>query len=206
MRKIAIYLGPSLDVADARAVLDAEYLAPIKRNDLAKLSEEITTVGIIDGEFFQSLAVSPMEVVTLLDRSVKVYGASSMGALRAVETEPYGMIGVGKIFEWFRDGLIDADDEVALAYDPQTYRHCSVPLVNIRFALNDAVCSGVISEGKAQEIIDAVKKVYFPLRSLALVYELCPVLRSFFAMRKPDQKRDDALALLHTIASDVVNN
>jgi len=199
--EIAIFLGPSLDLAVAQSVLDATYLPPIKRGDLAELSAETETIGIIDGEFFQSLAVSPKEVLPLLDRGVRVYGSSSMGALRAVETQPYGMIGVGAIFEWYRDSVIDADDEVALTYDPSTYRPSSEPLVNIRFALRTAVQEDLITRSKADEVIDTLKRVYFPSRSYQLVCQLCPELKDFLMEQRPNQKRDDALLLLHTIAN-----
>jgi hypothetical protein len=201
MAKIAIYLGPSLDLATARSILDATYLPPIKRGDLAELSVKIKTIGIIDGEFFQSLAVSPMEVLPLLDRGVKVYGSSSMGALRAVETYPYGMIGVGTIFELYRDSVIDADDEVALTYDPSTYRPSSEPLVNIRFALKTAVQENLLAQSKADELIQTLKQIYFPFRSYQLVRQLCPELKIFLDERRPNQKRDDAILLLRTIAN-----
>jgi TfuA protein len=201
MTDIAIFLGPSLDLTTARSVLSATYLPPIKRGDLSALGKEFRTVGIVDGEFFQNLAVSPKEVLPLLDRGVKVYGSSSMGALRAVETYPFGMIGVGAIFEWYRDGVIDADDEVALTYEPITYRHSSEPLVNIRFALKAAVEEKLIAAFKADEIIHTLKKVYFPYRSYQLVCQLCPELKDFLTGRPPDQKRHDALLLLHTIAN-----
>jgi hypothetical protein len=200
MPNIAIFLGPSLDLATARSILDAAYLPPIKRGDLAELGPEVQTVGIVDGEFFQTLAVSPKEVLPLLDRGVKVYGSSSMGALRAVETHSFGMIGVGAIFEGFRDGVVEADDEVALTYDPVTYRPCSEPLINIRFALRDAVQERMIAQTKADEIIETLKQVYFPLRSCQLVFQLCPELKEFIWERRRDQKRDDALLLLRMIA------
>ncbi len=200
MHDTAIFLGPSLYLAAARSVLDADYLPPIKRGDLARLGAQIKTVGIIDGEFYQSLAVSPKEILPLLDRGIKVYGASSMGALRAAETYPFGMTGVGKIFEWYRDGVIDADDEVALTYDPATYRPTSVPLVNIRFCLRAAIAEGVVAQSKADEIVQAVEQIYFPSRSYQLVTQLCPELADFIRERQSDQKRDDALLLLQTIA------
>jgi hypothetical protein len=200
MRETAIFLGPTLDVAAARRILDAEYLPPIKRGDLARLGSDVKKVGIIDGEFFQSLAVSPREVLTVLDRGIKVYGSSSMGALRAAETFPYGMIGVGKIFEWYRDGEVDADDEVAVTYDPVTYRPLSVPLINIRFCLKAAASEGVIEQPEADEIINAVERLYFPFRSYQVVTRLCAQLEGYIQRRRPDQKRDDALLLLHAIA------
>jgi TfuA protein len=201
MHEIAIFLGPTLELSAARAVLDADYLPPITRGDLGRLGAHVKTVGIIDGEFYQSLAVSPKEVLPLLDRGIYVYGASSMGALRAAETYPFGMIGVGKIFEWYRDGVIDADDEVALTYDPVTYRPTSVPLVNIRFCLQAAVSEGVIAQSTADEIVRAVEQLYFPSRSYQVVSQLRPELEDFIRRRRPDQKREDALLLLQTIAN-----
>jgi hypothetical protein len=203
MSEIVIFLGPSLDLVTAQSVLPATYLPPIKRDDLAKLDEGARIVGIVDGEFFQSFAVSPMEVLQLLERGIKVYGSSSVGALRAAETHTYGMIGIGSIFEMYRDGRIDADDEVALTYDPSTYRSTSDPLVNIRFALKTAVLEDFIEQSKADEIINALKDVYFPFRSYQLVSQLCPELNNFIKQRRPDQKRDDALLLLRTIANAI---
>jgi hypothetical protein len=201
MHETTIFLGPSLRLSVARSILDATYLPPIKRGDLSKLSTDTKTVGIIDGEFFQNLSVSPKEVLPLLDRGVKVFGSSSMGALRAAETHIYGMVGIGSIFEMYRDGHIDADDEVAITYDPMTYRTTSEPLVNIRFALRAAVLANIISPSKADEIVSVVKGLYFPRRSYELVGQLCPKLKDFLKRQRPDQKRDDALLLLHTIAN-----
>jgi hypothetical protein len=196
----AIFLGPSLDAASARSILKATYLPPIKRGDLSQLSSEIKTVGIIDGEFYQSLAVSPKEVLQLLDRGIKVYGSSSMGALRAAETHIYGMVGMGAIFEMYRDGMIDADDEVALTYDQDSYRSSSEPLINIRFALKAAVLEGLISESTADGLIREMKALYFPSRSYRLVVQMFPQLKSFIEKNGPNQKRDDAKLLLQTIA------
>jgi TfuA protein len=200
MHNTVVFLGPSLDLASARSVLDATYLPPIKRSDLSKLDRDIKTVCIIDGEFFQSLAVSPKEVLPLLDRGVKIFGSSSMGALRAAETHIYGMVGVGPIFEMYRDGLIDADDEVALTYDPTTYKTTSESLVNLRFALRDAVQADIIKQSKADEIINRLRGVYFPYRSYQFLNHACPQLKGFLEAQRRDQKRDDTLLLLHTVA------
>lgn len=201
MSDTAIYLGPSLHPSDASELLDAEYLPPIKRGDLGRLPEHITTVGIVDGEFFQNLAVTPKEVLELLERGIKVYGASSMGALRAAEAYPYGMTGVGEIFRMYRDGEVDADDEVALIYDPVSYRNISEPLVNVRYALRLAVVKQLISSARAAELVDEMKKLYFPLRSYRHLVQLCPELQHFLAVERPNLKRDDAILLLRAIAS-----
>ena len=196
----AIFLGPTLARADAERILDADYLPPICRGDLDKLPEHTRFVGIIDGEFYQSLSVSPKEVVALLRRGVTVCGASSMGALRAAETHTLGTIGVGKIFAMYRDGILDADDEVALVYERDTYRKLSEPLVNLRAALSLATTANIITAQENADLALRMKSLYFPDRSLRALYALCPALRDFFATTPaPDPKRDDALELLHTL-------
>jgi TfuA protein len=201
MSNTVVYLGPTLAHSTAQSCLDATYLPPIRRGDLAKLPHEIQIVGIIDGVFHQSLAVSPKEIIATLDRGVRVYGASSIGALRAAETHMYGMIGVGEIFEMYRDREIDADDEVAVAYDPVTDRAVSEPLVNIRSALRAAVAQGIIPSKEADELIGTMKGIYYPSRSYQLVGRMSPGLEPFLKAARYDQKRDDAVLLLRTIAA-----
>jgi len=195
-----VFLGPTLCREDAARVLDAEYIPPICRGDLGRLPQHVRFVGIVDGEFFQSLSVSPKEVLALLRRGVTVCGASSMGALRAAETCNLGMIGVGKIFTMFRDGILDADDEVALVYERDTYRKLSEPLVNLRAAIDMAASAGVIDEQERNDLALKMKSLYFPDRSHHALQALSPRLREYFKTTPvPDVKRDDALELLHTL-------
>ena len=200
MRDTVVFLGPTLAREDAERVLDADYLPPICRGDLGRLPDNVRFVGIVDGEFFQSLSVSPKEVVKLLRRGVTVLGASSMGALRAAETWKLGTIGVGRIFEMFRDGVLDADDEVALIYERDTYRNLSTPLVNLRAALDMAAAASVIGEQGKNDLLLKMRSLYFPERSHQALQALSPALRDYFKTTPlPDVKRDDALQLLHTI-------
>ncbi len=202
MSDTAVFLGPSLPSNEAASILDADYLPPIRRGDLAALPEEVRFVGIVDGEFYQSLAVSTKEILVLLRRGVSVFGASSMGALRAAETYGFGMVGVGKIFAMYRDGVLDADDEVALTYDPMTFRTLSDPLVNLRYALELAVEAGVIEEEDRVALIERLRALYFPHRSYRALQALCPALVPFFRGRAlPDLKGEDARQLLSTIAA-----
>jgi TfuA protein len=205
MDEIAVYLGPTLPRAEAQSILRARFLPPIRRGDLAKLAPEVRLVGIIDGEFYQNLAVSPKEILPLLQRGVRVFGSSSMGALRAAELHTHGMLGVGRIFALYRDGLIEADDEVAVAYDPETYRPLSVPLVNIRFALEAAVHEGSVERQRACALMQHLAGVYFPDRTWAGALALCPELGRFLEhyapdRKAPDQKAEDAQQLLRVMA------
>ncbi len=197
MHDCVVFLGPSLPITEARRLVDAEFRGPICRGDIDELPPSIRFIGIIDGEFFQRLAVSPKEVLKALERGVRVFGSSSMGALRAAETHMYGMEGVGRVFAMYCDEVLDGDDEVALSYDPLTYRALSDPLVNLREALALAQIDGLISEATREHLIGQMKAMYFPQRSWRALQAICPELEQFTLKRElPDLKRDDARELL----------
>jgi len=198
VHNVVIFLGPSLDVAAARSILPATYLPPIKRGDLSKLPCDVDVVGIIDGQFYQTLAVSPKEVLELLARGVDVFGASSIGALRAAETHTYGTTGIGEIFRLYRDGIIDSDDEVAVTYDPETFRPLSNSLVDIRDALAAATSMHIIDAHAAEQVVRRMQEVYFPYRSYRLVSQICPAIKSVLRTTR-SLKCQDAMLLLKQI-------
>src|SRR5262245_29796856 len=112
-----VFLGPTLPVREARAVLDATYLPPILQGDLLRLLPRAPQViVIIDGGFELTPAVWHKEIMLALESGVHVFGASSMGALRAAELDQFGMVGVGAIYQMFRTGEIEDDDEVAVMH------------------------------------------------------------------------------------------
>jgi len=206
-----VFLGPSLPVSEAMAILDADYRPPVKRGDVDPLlAQAPPAIGIIDGEFFQSLAISPKEVLRAIETGVPTFGASSMGALRAVELEPHGMVGVGEVFERYRNGSVDADDEVAVACSPEDHRPLSDAMINIRIALEQAAAAGMIGSRECQRLIWMAKRTYFPERSYANLWRkaagripestLAP-LRRYIAAHQPDAKRDDARLLLWRLAA-----
>ena len=85
-----------------------------------------------------------------------MYGAASMGALRAAECARFGMKGVGRVFELYRDGVITRDDEVAVAYDPDSGHAVSESLVGIRIGLDSAVLAGLVDPRTAGDVLDEV--------------------------------------------------
>lgn len=137
--KILVYLGPSLSLDRAKEILPgAIYLPPAKQGDITSdlVNHNPVRMILLDSEIHQNLSPWHKELVYALQYpSVKaIYGASSMGALRAAELDYLGMIGIGQIYEWFRDGIIEDDAEVALNYSQSgsKYHALTVPLVDIR--------------------------------------------------------------------------
>ena len=145
---VFVFLGPSLARGEAERILDAEYLPPASMGDLYVLTQSRAQPGdrvaIIDGLFEQRPAVWHKEVLDALARGIHVYGAASMGALRAAELDAFGMVGVGRIFEAYRSGAIADDDEVAVAHADadQQYRSLSSAMVSLRFGLADLCARG----------------------------------------------------------------
>ena len=209
-----VFLGPSLPMPEADRILRADLRPPVKRGDLPALDDGVEVIGIIDGVFMGEAAVGHREIIDKLKSGVKVYGASSMGALRAAELQSFGMIGIGTIFDRYSKGEIDGDDEVALIFNLETLEPLSEPLVNMRLNLQNAVKARLISESDATQIISCLKSTYFPKRSLPklrecmdriLALEKSRAIREMFEKDYIDYKREDAVKLLATIAEGILH-
>ncbi|MEV0275699.1 TfuA-like protein [Streptomyces sp. NPDC050610] len=204
-----VFLGPSLGRAVAARTLDAEFLPPVVRGDIDALlarPRPPCLIGIVDGRFLDSLAVSPKEVLRAVDAGIPVYGSSSMGALRAAECFPFGVTGVGRIFDAYASGAVDADDEVALVYDPDTLRATSEPLINLRFAVRAGIATGELDAAAGERFLALAKSLHFPRRTVVNVLRMLAAegfatdgIAAYFAERAPDTKAEDALALLRAL-------
>jgi TfuA protein len=211
--KPVIFLGPSLSRDKARKILDADYRLPAKKGDLLKLIlKEVNIVGLVDGYFLQDYPPTPIEVYNLVrKRDVKVLGSSSLGALRAVELGKYGMIGIGKIFRLFRDGILDSDDEVAVTFtDYMNYK--SEALIDIRYNLFLAQKYKIIDNMTRRSILKISKQTYFPYRTYEDILDKCKLkypeihsqlesFRDYVLNNKKSLKEMDAVRLLKHIKS-----
>jgi len=209
--RVVVYTGTSINHHDAMKILDADYRPPVKRNDIKKLMRNPPDIiGIIDGVFFDSAAVAHREIIEAIRGGVIVVGGGSMGALRASELDSYGMTGVGKIYEMYRSGVLESDDEVAVTFDADTMEALSVPLVNVRATLTSAVENGAVTRETSEAIIEAAKKLFYPDRNYRnIVSESMKKgiirdqdqekLLGFLLEHEVDVKREDAVRVLEKI-------
>lgn len=167
--RIHVYCGPTIPFGEAASIVPgARIHPPVRHGDVLSIDAAAgDTVVIIDGIFFHAAAVRHKELLELLARGVHVVGASSMGALRGAELQHYGMIGIGAIFRKYADGVIDADDEVAVAYDPGDYRQLSEALVDMRDVVARAVHDGAISQAEGMSLTGRARGLHFASRSWA---------------------------------------
>lgn len=166
---VVVYAGPTIAEADVRAVLpDAELRPPAGRGDLLDRHWRPGDVAVlIDGYFRERRSVGHKEILHLISDGVRVIGAASMGALRAAELAPCGMRGVGTVYEMYRRGEIDGDDEVGMLHGPAAhgYPARTVALVNLRHAVRAAAAAGRVPEVTGARIVAAAKDLPFVARS-----------------------------------------
>jgi hypothetical protein len=213
MKKIVIFLGPSLPLTEAREILDAIYLPPAKQSDLlsAVTTYKPDIIGLIDGVFLSVPSVWHKEILYALEQGVAVYGASSIGALRAAETEAFGMVGVGDIYQMYASGELLDDDEVVLVHGPEEmeYRPLSEPMVNVRATFARAKDEGVIDDNLCEQLKAIAKSIYFPERTFPALFRKAATagisqkkleeLGVFVKEKYVDLKRQDAISLLETL-------
>lgn len=211
MKEPIVYLGPTLSREEASKILDADYRDPAKKGDflrLAHTSDEKRYVGFIDGVFLHDYPPSPIEVYHLATRkNIELVGASSLGALRAVELEKFGMKGIGKIFQLYKNGIINADDEVAVTFVRGKNILLSEAMIDIRFNLFLAYKKGIISRQTKKRFVKVAKNIYFPFRnyddiitltqkSFPSVYDEIENFRNYILKNRDSLKARDAIKLL----------
>ena len=216
---VVVFTGPTLRQAEAEARLGGIVLPPARQGDIwrAVHAHKPVAIGLIDGVFFHEPAVWHREILWAMAEGVHVFGAASMGALRAAELAPFGMQGVGRVFEAFRDGLwpgfaepFEDDDEVAVIHAPAELGHAplSDAMVDLRDTLLAASGDGVITGDEAQALAQRLKSLPFGERSLSHIATLGADMLDAASMAAwcawlPQgavrRKRLDALALLDAL-------
>ena len=216
MIKVIVYTGLSLSFDEAKEILDSTdeveviYKRPIQRGDLGQvLKENPNIIAIIDGVFHQNSAVGHKEILKVMKSGVKVYGASSMGALRASELDSLGMIGAGYVYNQYATGEVDSDDDVAVMLDSDSLEALSEPLINMKYVFENAVRKNIISEEEKEDLLKIAKKTYYPQRSYAKTLSESGLDEDKktglidFIRTSPDIKKEDAKELLEIIRKEI---
>jgi hypothetical protein len=210
--KTVVFIGPTLHVESHD---DLDIRPPAAVGDVLRASRErgVRRIALVDGYFERMAAVWHKEILLALERGIAVYGAASMGALRAAELAAFGMIGVGAIYRDFARGRLTADDEVAVAHLPAEagYRAISDALVTLRDGLARAARARVIRVPTRDALIELARVRFYRDRSWARVIADGRAARlpareldALAAWPKPDRKAADARLLLRRLATDPI--
>lgn len=218
---VMIFSGPTLAHERGRALLpEASFLPPAAQGDVYRAvtvrrgrqpTGETLVLGLVDGFFDQVNSVAHKEILWAMANGVHVYGAASMGALRAVELAAFGMRGVGEVYQSFARGELQDDDEVAVSHGAADtgYQLMSTAMVDIRATLQAATERAIISTDTHAVLIAAAKNAFYADRcypwliqtglDLGLDRDQMHGLGRFLATGRVECKRADALALLEQL-------
>jgi len=216
-----IFAGPSLAPRDTAALADLTLLPPARHGDVYRAVSLLRprAIGIVDGYFQWVPSVWHKEILWALHQGVHVFGAASMGALRAAELTLFGMRGVGRIFEAYRDGVLagcgdaafEDDDEVAVVHGPPEsgYVAASEAMVNVRCTLAEAERAGLIGSAARGQLVAIAKGLFFPERTYdrvlaegraaGIAEAALAALEAWLPAGRVNQKRTDALAMIETM-------
>jgi len=202
-----VFLGPSLPLAEARRILPgARFHGPAKQGDVLRaLRDRPRVLALVDGVFETQRSVWHAELRIALAQGVRVLGASSMGALRAVELAPFGMEGVGEVFRAYATGRLVDDADVALLHADAAHGHraLTLPYVNVLAAADRAVARRVLSPAEGRALVRGARALNFADRDWEGVLALVrwkPAVRArfgaFLQANPCDVKADDARVCL----------
>jgi hypothetical protein len=211
--RTCVFAGPST----AGHALDGFQLRPpASRGALIEaVRSGFTRLAFIDGaiELTEQVPLRELRQVLAMPE-VQLFGAASMGAVRAVQLAHCGMRGMGRVFRLFSRGVLTDCDEVFLLHAPAglKYRALTLPLVNIRYTLRSMRRYGELSAAEERAIAEYMRDIPWYDRDkrsvVAAVFAVCGsarrarVMKAFETLYR-DVKREDALSLVSTLKRTV---
>jgi hypothetical protein len=214
--KAVIFAGPSWPPRARPSDPRFEWRPPVRQGELYRAAlGRPAVIGLIDAYFEATPTVWHKEILWAMAQGIHVFGAASIGALRAAELDTFGMRGIGRIYEDFRDGVLEDDDEVAVLHGPEElgYPPVTEAMVNIRATLAAAIREKIVVEPLAADLIRIAKTMFYKQRTWrtmldgAVASGLDAValarLRGWLPAGLVDQKRRDALAMVDALTAHI---
>ena len=216
--RAVVFAGPTLPPRNRSSEPMVEWLPPVRQGDLYRVARtRPAIIGIIDGYFEVTPTVWHKEILWAMAEGIHVFGAASIGALRAAELDVFGMRGFGDIYEAYRDGTLTDDDEVAMLHGPAElgYPPVTEAMVNIRVTFDAALRQGIIDAALAAELTDIGKTLFYKERTFAEIFDAAASrgaaarelarLTDWLPTGRVDQKRLDALDMLAAICKSAAS-
>ena len=206
---IVLFVGPSLPAAAVAEQLSARILPPAAMGDILREARRgASAIGLIDGAFDGVLPVWHKEILWAMSQGVHVFGAASMGALRAAELDGFGMRGIGRVYGGYRSGEFEADDEVAVLHGPAEVGYAAVTeaLVNIRATVECAVLERSLDDAQAAALLERARAMHYRERTwdallAGMAADVAGRLRAWLPKGRVDRKRQDAALLVAELAA-----
>ncbi|TCL95889.1 hypothetical protein C8J38_101237 [Rhizobium sp. PP-WC-2G-219] len=201
-----LFIGPTLPDA-VRVAPGLDIRPPAIQGDLYRaVRDGAAAIGLVDGGFEYTAPVWHKEILYALSKGVAVFGAASMGALRAAECRAFGMVGVGTIAQAYADGTLVDDADVAQLHAPAELGWASLtePLVNILATLQQPDLPASLTPDLCNRIAAAAGQLHFKDRTWATIVDRIALpddalrtrLEAELKACARNRKREDALLLI----------
>lgn len=203
-----LFAGPSLPDAATLCGHAVTVRPPAAHGDvLAAVRAGATAIGIVDGNFEHVAPIWHKEILHALDQGIAIFGAASMGALRAAECDAFGMVGIGRIYDDYASGRRMDDADVALLHGPAElgYPALSLPLVNVEATLDRLEREEAVEKYDILTLRIAAARLFYKERTWSAIIDRAETASDRTALLQlllaatVDQKRSDALTLLHIL-------
>ena len=209
--KTAIFAESSISPHFLTKLPNTIVLPAASRDSFAEVARsDVERIILIDGVFYTQRAVWHRDILYAIGKGIKVFGVSSMGALRAAELFSFGMKGYGWVYRQYIRGVIYGDDEVSLYYEKrgETIHPLTYPVVSLRYLLSFHF---KLKGSEFEELISKVKNLSFDARTYDRIFyialeSLGPVfasrLKGLMLNSAYDVKNMDALRLVSRLYKD----
>lgn len=203
---IVVFAGPSIYGIEKSKYANVDFRPPAATGDVLRASDEgARCIGLIDGVYGNTSSVWHKEILSSLERGISVYGAASMGALRAAECAAFGMIGLGSIFLDYVTGRRVSDADVAVLHAPAElkFQPLSVSLVEAQDTL--ARIATHLEAPVVEQLMLAASNLHFSDRTWKTICinaglaSIAADLAKHLQRSHVYSKRDDAVLLLEEI-------
>lgn len=205
-----LFVGPTLSDLVRDGTLDGrpELICrpPAGQGDIARaVLDGASAIGLVDGRYEDVAAPWHKEILFAIQEGVAVFGAGSLGALRAAECAAFGMIGIGAIYERYAAGELVDDSDVAQLHGPAEVGSFPITeaFINIEATILQAASVGDLSSDEAKKLISCARGIFFKdltLEALAARFTKnaadADALLGCFRRNRVDLKRRDALELV----------
>jgi hypothetical protein len=174
---------------------------PARLGDVARaIAGRPPAIGLIDGVFGSAPSVWHRELLHAMSEGIAVFGGGSLGAVRAAELAPFGMKGIGTVYEGYRSGTIVRDDAVLVMQGPgeMGYPPLTIALVDAEATIRSAP----LNSGVRARLLQRARRMPFHLRTWQALAEpadlgaAAPVVRSTLETCARSIKREDAVELI----------
>jgi len=213
--RVVVFVGSSLP-REARPLHETvwDWRPPAQYGDIYRAALTAPDViGLIDGYFDSVPTALIAELLWAMSQGIHVFGAASIGALRAVELSAFGMRGVGKVYDDYRNQPYTDDEEIVVTEAPMNDYLPSAamvdPMVDVRATLDAAEQQKLLTAEVALALADIAKSIFYKERTFKTVVQHAhsqglpaAALDSFekwLVTGRVYQKRRDAEAMLAAI-------